>query len=106
MNMEERTALLADFMRDLAPQVTKYILAYNQPQDVQYAPEKIVNLTSQIASGLVTRFVELSSDSPPQTTPKEIAFTRQDKARPRYQGVAASFTAQTDPAASVQRPTS
>jgi len=90
MNSEERTALLIDFMRDLAPHVTKYILAYSSPQEVHFAPEKIVDLTAQIASGLVTRFVELSDAAPPQTTSTKISF-------------APGFTSPSKPTKTVQR---
>jgi len=90
MNSEERTALLIDFMRDLAPHITKYILAYSSPQEVHFVPEKIVDLTAQIASGLVSRFVELTDVASPQTSTTKIAFTPGLKSAP-------------NPAAKVQR---
>jgi len=61
-------------MRDLAPHITKYILAYSTPGEVQFAPEKIVNLTAQIASGLVSRSLELSDASSPEIAPQKISF--------------------------------
>jgi len=90
MNSDERSALLCDLMRDLAPEITKYVLAYGTPEEIHYAPERIVNLTAQIASGLLTRFVELTDATAPQSPSTKIAF-------------APSLKSPANPAAKIQR---
>ena len=84
MNSQERTELLADFMRHIAPEVAKYILAYHDSKEIEFAPEKIVGLTAQIASGLVERCIELSDAETPQTAPRKIAFAEDKRAAAKF----------------------